>query len=148
MGYIRNEIIEVTKLTNASISELAPEEQQEIRRQIFLKFVHDKPRWIWEGLTDKVAVQNPDAWRWVSDFVMNAEVLMFFNKQDEIAIFKFDDGSQLVPVLSECTGFEFYLTNATTDYLICFNHHNFLIAAGTAVDWLKKRIGYIDRQTS
>jgi uncharacterized protein DUF6756 len=146
MGYIRNEIIEAAKLTNAPISELSLEERLEIRKQIFLKYVQNKPTWIWEGLTDELSVQNPDAWRWVSNFVRNTEVLMLFNEQDESTIFKFDNGSQIVPVLAECSVFEFYLTNATIEYLICFNHHNYLIVVGTAVDWLKRRIGHTNEQ--
>ncbi len=31
---------------------------------------------------------------------------------------------------------EFYLTNTLTDYLLCFNHHDYLIACGRAREWL------------
>lgn len=30
----------------------------------------------------------------------------------------------------------FYLTNASTDYLLCFNHHDYLIACGAAREWV------------
>ena len=31
--------------------------------------------------------------------------------------------------------FEFYLTNRDTTYLVCFNHHDFLIGTGEATQW-------------
>jgi hypothetical protein len=41
-----------------------------------------------------------------------------------------------VAVLAESTGFEFYLTDIDATFLLCFNHHDFLIAAGDARPWL------------
>jgi hypothetical protein len=42
-----------------------------------------------------------------------------------------------VRVLEECFNFEYYLTDQDCSYFICFNHHKYLVTAGTAADWLK-----------
>ncbi|WP_346768745.1 DUF6756 family protein [Paenibacillus sp. HB172176] len=34
---------------------------------------------------------------------------------------------------------EFYITNKRCDYLLCFNHHDYLIACGEAINWIKDR---------
>lgn len=33
---------------------------------------------------------------------------------------------------------EFYVTNKNNEYLLCFNHHDVLIACGDATEWIKK----------
>ncbi len=51
-------------------------------------------------------------------------------------MFELAHGRDAVAILEECTGFEFYLTNVEAKFLVCFNHHDFLIAAGDAAPWL------------
>ncbi len=151
--HYRDHVRAAAKAVNAQITELPGEESRRVRTAVRRKFA-DKSRvpvagftarrmldsWpLWEALHGTVGVQALDGWRWVSDFVGNNEVIMFFNEDEDQAMFRFADGAQVVPVLEECTPFEFYLTNDSTDYLICFNHHDVLIAAGTAVPWLEQR---------
>ena len=45
-------------------------------------------------------------------------------------------GDALVRLLGDLPPMEFYLTNAATEYLLCFNHHDYLIACGSAREWL------------
>lgn len=51
-------------------------------------------------------------------------------------MFEFTHRRDIVAVLAECTGFEFYLTDVEATFLLCFNHHDVLIAAGDARPWL------------
>jgi hypothetical protein len=62
---------------------------------------------------------------------------MLFNCSDDTSILKFSEGKYVVPVLQECSDFEYYLTNHELDYFICFNHHDSLIASGNATSWLE-----------
>lgn len=93
---------------------------------------------LWENLINEVAVNNKDAWQWVGDFIRDTETIMFFNPSDEREAFTFNKGSDVVSVLCETYGFEFYLTNKNFNYLLCFNHHDVLIGCGSAVEWLSK----------
>jgi hypothetical protein len=48
------------------------------------------------------------------------------------------DGSTLTSILSETIGFPFYVTSLNTDYMLCFDDHDCLIANGKAVEWICK----------
>jgi hypothetical protein len=145
MGRIGDEILRAAKVVNATISEVPMDRARIIRASVVSKFASGTTTWpIWEHLTEQVAVQDADAWMWVGDYVGNNRTVILFNEVDETAMFEFEDGSQVVPVISESFLFEFYLTNPTSDYLISHNHHDFLIAAGSAISWLKDRIGESD----
>ena len=45
----------------------------------------------------------------------------------------------LVAVLGETYGFEFYVTNKEKSYLLVFNHHDILMACGDAKNWLNTK---------
>ncbi len=147
MGYIGDEIEEAVRVTNSTVVKLESYEANRLRAQAILRFaagVRSYP--LWEHITPSISVQDPTSWRWISDFVQDSEVIMFFNEEDDDTVFVFENGSQVVPVLMECTGFEFYLMDRLANYLICFNHHDFLIVAGSAASWLTKRLHMIQRQ--
>lgn len=140
---IRDELIQAAKLVHATLREPEPAERDRIRALVAGRFTaagNSTRRFLWEDVRGATAVQNPEAWRWIADFFSGrAEpVIIFFNPADEPAMFAFRHGAQVVPVLEETPAFEFYLTDAEATYLLCFNHHDFLIAAGTAAQWLER----------
>ena len=151
---IRDQLNAAAKLTNSKVTELPLSECNDVRARVLRKFISERDMppagfstrrrqdtWpLWESLQDMVSVQNAEAWRWVSDFVGHTSTIMFFNEDETQSMFRFVDGSQVVAVLGECYPFEFYLTNDATAYLLCFNHHDFLIAAGTAALWLEQQL--------
>ncbi len=90
-------------------------------------------------INDYVSVCDSNGWQWINEFVGKEESIMFFNESDEKKSFVFKDGADLTTVLSETYGFEFYVTNKQTSFLIAFNNHDYLIACGTAKKWLKSK---------
>jgi hypothetical protein len=140
MNKIQSQLEEAAKSLNVSISELSSDESQKIRDNVIQKFAQENENPLWEYLNDSVATQNPESWRWIGEFVGNEEVIMFFNPAETNSFFSFQNGSQVVPVLEHAPSFEFYLTNARADYLICFNHHDYLIVSGAAQEWLEKKL--------
>jgi hypothetical protein len=139
---IRGEINESAQKLNADFVELSYEEAAKKRVQLMTKFAgSDQWTFPWDHLTHSNIATYRDmdgnAYQLISDFIKHSETLMLFNEEDERAGFEFRDGAQIVPTLDECLSFEFYLTNEELDYFICFNHHDYLITAGTAADWLK-----------
>jgi hypothetical protein len=93
---------------------------------------------LWESFTEQFGVMDENAWKWIREIVRDEPILMFFNPEDEVHAFKFDNASDVEAILAETFGFEFYLTNKATEYVLCFNHHNVLIACGKAIEWLKE----------
>lgn len=138
---IRDEVRAAARIMGAAPTELDPAAARRLRRAAATTFSHGRRDWLWTELpADACAVRDPDAWRWVDKYVGHSETLMFFNESDDIAVFAFADGAQVAPVLGESFGFEFYLTNWALDYLLCFNHHDTLYAAGVAADWLRRKV--------
>lgn len=136
---INNEIIRASISLGISFSEVSQEKTKLIIGQIINKYCNSKKyKFLWEGFIEKAEINDNDAWRLVKKIVGNEETLMFFNPEDEKSAFIFLNGEDIEAVLSETFGFEFYLTNKAMDYVICFNHHNFLIGCGRAIEWLKK----------
>jgi len=116
-------------------SEQSLEMLTQVREKYFVKSNTDI---LWENISESVSKQNKDAWRWVRDFVSIYPCIMFFNPIEAKSSIIFENGENLVSILEDTYHFEFYLTNQNTEYLICFNHHDVLIACGTAMIWLEK----------
>jgi hypothetical protein len=112
-----------------------------VLEQLETRFAHQAPRGeLWERLNDSAGHQNAEAWRWIASYLTGRPCILAFSPKDEVDAVELDDGSELVPVLEKCPGFAFYVTNASYSFLLCFNHHDFLIAAGEARDWLRGRV--------
>src|SRR4051794_2327145 len=141
MGYILDEIMQAASTANAPIIVLPPDEAERLRSIVLAKFAGgDEPLFLWERFKDAASVRDPDAWRWIGDFIGNNEAIMFFSATEEPAMVRFERGAAVVEVLEESFGNEFFVTNPTVDYVLCHNHHDYLIAVGTARPWLLNRI--------
>lgn len=139
MWDIKKQILSAATSLNISIQEISAFEIEYILNQVADKYAGgNKTIPLWENLKENIGVNNKDAWQWIGEFIGDTETIIFFNFSDEKAAFTFKSGDNVVSILSETYGFEFYLTNWATEYLICFNHHDVLIACGNAIDWLSK----------
>ena len=96
-------------------------------------------RWLWEHLIDCENINDPEGWKYIDEFVNKKRVVLFFNEFEDKSMFELD-GSRLTELIGECYGFEFYVTDAAADFLICYNHHDCLFATGTAKNWLANKI--------
>lgn len=140
MNYIRDEILEVAQAVGADVVQLPFAEAERIRSQLLAKFTSGNTSgYMWENLQNDVSLQDPDGWRWIADYADSEPVVILFNSYQDPSMLLFATASQVAPVISECTGFEFYITDEDTNYLLAFNHHDFVIAVGAAVPWLQHR---------
>jgi hypothetical protein len=80
--------------------------------------------------------QRVDGWELIPTYVGEKECLMFLD--DGRSIWKFRDGSDLLRVLGDCPAIEFYVTDEEASYLLCHNHHDFVIGWGEASQWVKQ----------
>jgi len=51
-------------------------------------------------------------------------------------IWRFNGGEDLLRVLRDCPPLEFYACNCEFSYLLCFNHHDYVIGWGAARSWV------------
>jgi hypothetical protein len=142
MGKIRDEILLVSQKANAAVKEIEKEDRENIRLGMINRFAQDDnyQNYIWSNLPPRsfASCQDPNAWLLISSFLKNEEkVLILFNRSDEEAVLEFSYGNEVIPVLQECDDFEYYMTNESYEYFVCFNHHDALMAAGSALPWLE-----------
>ena len=55
------------------------------------------------------------------------------NPENCIYSFQFPCAQELSNTLKHCFGFEFHITNEQYEFLVAFNHHDYLILSGTAI---------------
>jgi hypothetical protein len=137
---IRGQILAAAQHVGAEVFELQPEEAEFVRCQASSRYAKGRRNWLWEQYEDSVAIHHEPAWTWMTDFLREKEVLVFFNQEDCESVFDFYHGEQVVPVLDETNRFEIYITNRTADFLLSFNHHDVLSALGMAREWLRNQI--------
>jgi hypothetical protein len=77
-----------------------------------------------------------DGWELIPAYVGNSVCLMFLDGAK--TIWKFNGGTELRRVLEECPALEFYVCDQEASYLICSNHHDYLIGWGTATQWVDR----------
>lgn len=141
MNTIKNEIIRASKKLNIKVLEISSSNTKMIIDKIVEKYAQGKRTSVlWENFAEQIGINEKDAWMWIKDFIKNSSSVMFFNPEEESAAFEFRCGEDVDAVLNETFGFEFYITNKTVDYVLCFNHHDVLIVCGDAIPWLKKYV--------
>ena len=136
---VKGQIISIAKQMHLLVQEISTEKTQNLIEKISQKYISNKKYlFMWEGFAEKTSVRNSRAWSWIGDFVGNSEAIIFFNPNDETCSFFVQCGQDLVTILGEMYNCEFYVTNNSLSYLLCFNHHDVLIACGQAMEWLRK----------
>lgn len=137
---IYSEITEAADKLNINIKVLSEERTTNIIKNVKIKFanINANNRFLWEELQYSEAINDSRGWQYIGRFIKESESIMFFNRDDEKHSFIFYSGDDIENILGESYGFEFYITNTNLDYLICFNHHAYLICSGTAQGWVKE----------
>ena len=134
---ISAEIRKVANTYNIPIKFLTLEQTEKIKKNIYQKYTQkDKSIFLWESFVDFSMVNDKEGWIQITDFVENEKCLMFFDDCEDRSIIEINGGKDLYKLLFEMYGFEFYITNSITEYLICFNHHDCLMGCGTAKKWV------------
>lgn len=83
----------------------------------------------WEDGSASEGKQMQDGWQLIPAYVGGRECLMFL--EGARSIWKFQNGADLLRVLEDCPAFEFYVCDEEASYLLCHNHHDFVIGWGT-----------------
>lgn len=136
---ISKEIGKIANIYKIPINMLTVEQVENVKKSINQKYLNkNKSTFLWESFVDFSIVNDKEGWIKIADFVENKKCLMFFADCEDRAIIEINGGKDLYKLFSEMYGFEFYITNSTTDYLVCFNHHDCLMGCGTAKKWVNK----------
>ncbi|MDA9505026.1 hypothetical protein XI09_10005 [Bradyrhizobium sp. CCBAU 11386] len=83
-----------------------------------------------------VGRQKPDGWELIPKYVGTSQCLMFL--EGARSIWKFSCGTDLLRVLEDCPALEFYVCDEEASYLLCSNHHDFIVGWGAALPWVAR----------
>ncbi len=143
----REEVIVAAHLLSVTAEELTPERRDDLKERVKDRYVDRKllsqkrrrlRERMWTSFCEpSIAVRNDEAWRWLDSFLEGKHVFMLFDKVTAESGFSFLNGADIVLVLGESVGFEFYLTDESVSFLLCYQRSNYLIALGGAVGWLE-----------
>ena len=90
----------------------------------------------WNTADAPASIQNVSGWELIPKFVGGLPCLVF--SPLAIAIWRFTDGPELLKFLRETPHFEFYVCDAEATYLVCFNHHDFILGWGRSITWAQQ----------
>jgi hypothetical protein len=137
MGFIVSEIRDVVSQIGIEAEELSDVRLRGVLELVRERFIGRlRGGALWEGFRENVSVQDPVAWQWISTVPVSGRAILFFEDGERFAGFAFESATDVVSVLAESTGFEFYLTDEDVSFVLAFNHHDYISAAGGAADWL------------
>jgi hypothetical protein len=132
---VRDEIRSAVEELKVDVLELGDDAVRVIENGVERAFAEPGPGALWERLRASRGVQNSEGWRRVGEFSGGATNLLVRDAQGACA-FRFARSEDIPLALAQCSGFEFYVCDDGLNYLLAFNHHDFLIGAGTAAAWL------------
>lgn len=136
MNMIHGWIAEATGTLGLNVERLPPNETDDVFRILrdrFADSTSDLP--LWETIDDHVSRKRANGWQDVGEYVGDASCLLVTEK-DGPEVYRVSSGKDLTNLLTECPGFEFYVTNDDYDFLLCHNHHDYLIGTGGAAEWV------------
>jgi hypothetical protein len=130
---------EAARASGQSLLPLSPLEVDALVHSIRSRYVYDARRsaFLWESFRNGFAARIPDGWSIACSYPELEPILLFLDG-DSYAAYRFASSTDLQRILAESPVFEFYVTNAGASFVLCFNHHDFLIGVGSCVDWLRQ----------
>jgi len=136
-GRLVKEVLIAANEIGAQVAVLPKDSSKALHEELLTRFsIRKSMTRIWEGMANAAVVRDPNGWRLISEFLKEAPVIMLFDIVDDSGALRFERGSDVTQVLAASVGFEFYLTNDSIEYILAFNHHDFLIGDGSARQWI------------
>jgi hypothetical protein len=125
-------------------SPLRRAETSELIRSIIERYTTDyTDRFLWEHFIGDVSVRTPNASTLATQYPQ-VPVIILYESENKFHGYLFHKKEQLLQMIAEAPSFEFYLTDPAVSYVICRNHHNYLIGVGSCVSWVSSLPEEID----
>lgn len=132
---ITNFIAEAIENTGVQARELCSLERQNV-----IENLHDRlgiditAKAPWDNAEAPEGKLRQDGWELIPKYVGAIQCFVFTPGANEI--WEFDGEDDLLRVLRECPALEFYVCDCDFDYLLCFNHHDYVVGWGRASSWV------------
>lgn len=131
---VSDQIAAAIREADIAAVELAPAERASVLA-IILESLHvDVLRTPWDDASAPGGVRRADGWSLIPQYVGSRTCLLITD--DAERVWQLRDGGELLRLLGETPGFEFYVCDPSATYLLCHNDHDYLIGWGAAVTWV------------
>jgi hypothetical protein len=92
----------------------------------------------WDSVNAPVGVKKDNGWELIPQYIGNESCLVWSSGAE--VIWRFSNGNELLEFLREVPPFEYYVCDEAATFLLCSNHHNFVIGWGSALSWVKDEL--------
>jgi len=131
-----NHVSSALKATGIQAEELGAREKQAVVVRLLERLSVDVTGHApWDHKAAPDGRLRPDGWELITKYVGTTACMMFL--EGAHTVWKFSSGSDLLRVLKDCPALEFYVCDEDASYLLCSNHHDFVIGWGAARSWVE-----------
>lgn len=134
--WIRDEVLAAAQALRVPTREIERQSIDALLSTIEDKYCQPGLGPFWARVHSGHSIEDSEALRLVAREVHSPVVLVVDDAQGRCG-FEMANGDTLSLVISECSLFEFILTDWTTSFLIASNHHGVAVGAGTVVPLMK-----------
>jgi hypothetical protein len=131
-------LLQAARVTSVPVDVADASYATHLRAVVTQRFLHGQRTRMWEDLRVSENMRDPDGWRLIDDYLTGSQFVVLFDPEEDPDILTFPAGTLIAPLLEECPGFELYVPNREVSFLVAFNHHDYLIAAGDAIGWFQE----------
>lgn len=88
----------------------------------------------WDSVEAPDGVYRTDGWAVIPEYIGESSCLVFSPGAREI--WNFSSGGALLDFLSNSPALEYYVCDLACSFLLCCNHHDYVIGWGKAQQWV------------
>jgi len=136
--YVVDEIRRAATELDVPVEELSADQIMELRDALGQVYGSGGGPLTFETMTGKASRQKEDGYLDLAGFLRSGPHTLFYDSPgfaDQAGV-RFADGAGVSPVLAECFGFPFYVTDEEHTFVVGMNDHDYLIGVGTAAPWV------------
>jgi hypothetical protein len=132
------QIIDVSTAMGIAVEKLTLNESESVRLSLARRYSSNILCPNLGELAHFESIHDSQAWTWLSDFVGDEILYVFFRRDDDPFVIKLLHGKSIVRIIGECTGFAFFIAAFDEHYLLQFDDHDCLIGTGSAAEWIRQ----------
>ena len=136
-SHISKCIVDSVKELGKNVTYLSNRDIEVLYSNVVKQFIYSQKIPFWEYIDGGIGVHDKNGWSSIEVFLKDKEFILFTDPGDEKFALQIYDAHDLSDILSNTIGFQFYVTDFSFLWMVCFNDHDNLIVKGEKVElWL------------
>jgi hypothetical protein len=92
---------------------------------------------MWDRINNSVSKKHEESWIKVCEFIGDRTAFLLIESSNKPAVVKVTGGDRLKALLEDCPPFDFSVCGEKYEYLLCVNHHDYIVGAGLGGEWVR-----------